>query len=211
MQNSIKKITIYVDDNFHYMDESERYEAGKFATKEEALAVCKKIVDDYLLSAFEPGMSKKNLYESYLCFGDDPWFHGCHPEYSSWKYAQTRCGEICAPAKSVPLPQENLDTTTPVSTKTSSSNKIRQASPELNKALQERMDLALLQPPTTPMQIDPLSIDDQAQAEQNLALGLAQDKPNRVTRPGVISPEVNKVLQEWIRFAHSQPPTSTKH
>lgn len=207
MQNNIKKITVYVDDNFHYMDESERYELGKFETLEEALAVCKEIVDEYLLSAFEPGMSKKDLYQSYVCFGDDPWVSGCRSDYSSWKYAETRSDEICAPAKSVPLSQENLDMTTPVSTKTSSSNKVRQASPELNKALQARMDVALLQPPTMPMQIDPWSIADRAQAEQDPA----QDKPNRVPKPSVFSPEANKVLQEWIRFARSQPPTSTKH
>jgi hypothetical protein len=96
MQKQKDEITVYVDDNFHYMDESERYEAGKFATKEQALDVCRKIVDEYLLSAFEQGMEQKELYQSYASFGDDPWFSGGYPEYSSWKYAEIRSGEICA-------------------------------------------------------------------------------------------------------------------
>jgi hypothetical protein len=113
MQKHNEKITVYVNDNFHYMDKSERYEEGKFATKEEALAVCMKIVDEYLLSAFEPGMSQKDLYRSYVCFGDDPWVSGYRSEYSSWKYAKTRSGEICAhttsvPDKMTPVPEEQV-------------------------------------------------------------------------------------------------------
>jgi hypothetical protein len=34
-----------VDDNFHYMDDEDRYELGIFSTIEEAIAACKRIVD----------------------------------------------------------------------------------------------------------------------------------------------------------------------
>ena len=39
---------VFVDDNYHYMDEDERYKHGDFATFEEALTACKTIVDEYL-------------------------------------------------------------------------------------------------------------------------------------------------------------------
>ncbi len=41
--------TVRVDDNFHYMDSSERYTAGEYDTWDEALAKAQSIVDDYLL------------------------------------------------------------------------------------------------------------------------------------------------------------------
>ncbi|NIP56070.1 MAG: hypothetical protein GWO26_29610, partial [Phycisphaerae bacterium] len=48
---------VFVDDNFHYQDKSERYELGEFETFEAAVNTCKSIVDQYLTSAFKPGMS----------------------------------------------------------------------------------------------------------------------------------------------------------
>lgn len=89
-------ITVYVDDNFHYMDEDERYEHGTFETKEEALSACRRIVDGFLLNVFKPGMSAEELYEQYTGFGEDPWFRGSSPGYSSWEYAKKRCAEIAA-------------------------------------------------------------------------------------------------------------------
>jgi hypothetical protein len=55
--------TVYVDDNFHYMDESERVSRGHFATLEEAIAVCIAITRN---SVEENG-------DAYWNFGDDPW------------------------------------------------------------------------------------------------------------------------------------------
>ena len=52
---------VLVADNFHYMDESERYELGQFATLADALAASCRIVDEYLLSAFKPGMTSQQL------------------------------------------------------------------------------------------------------------------------------------------------------
>jgi len=48
---------VLVDDNFHYMDESERYELGKFKTLEAAVAACKRIVDEFLISNYRPDMT----------------------------------------------------------------------------------------------------------------------------------------------------------
>ena len=43
-----KPYTVFVDDNFHYMDESERYKLGEFADCASAMAACKQIVDEFL-------------------------------------------------------------------------------------------------------------------------------------------------------------------
>ncbi len=96
--------TIFVDDNFHFMDESERYELGVYATLEEALEVSKKIVDDFLLDALKPGMTSENLYASYQSFGDDPFIIADPPLgtgilFSAWDYAKLRCVELCRPAQ----------------------------------------------------------------------------------------------------------------
>lgn len=40
-----KKYIVMVDDNFHYMDEDERYQAGEFDTPQEAINLCKEIVE----------------------------------------------------------------------------------------------------------------------------------------------------------------------
>jgi hypothetical protein len=40
---------VMVDDNFHYMAEDERWEYGTFATAEEALDACRRLVDEALL------------------------------------------------------------------------------------------------------------------------------------------------------------------
>ena len=89
---------VMVDDNYHYMDESERYTHGSFASVDEALVACKKIVDECLQSAHKPGMSADELYKSYTMFGDDPFIlpsSGAGHAYSSWAYAKEKCKEMC--------------------------------------------------------------------------------------------------------------------
>src|SRR5580700_9104705 len=63
---------VMVDDNFHYMDEDERYEHGTFATVEEAIAACRKLVDQSLADCYKPGMTAAELYDQYTSFGDEP-------------------------------------------------------------------------------------------------------------------------------------------
>ncbi len=89
--------TVYVDDNFHYMDESERYNLGEFATAEAAVAAAKKVVDEYLASAYERGMTAEELNRTYLLFGDDPYIVPREPgtEFSARDYARERCDEMC--------------------------------------------------------------------------------------------------------------------
>lgn len=87
---------VFVDDNYHYMDEDERYKLGDFATYEEALNACKKIVDEYLQSSYKDGMKADELYAEYTMFGEDPFITG-EPSafFSAREYAEKRCAEIC--------------------------------------------------------------------------------------------------------------------
>jgi hypothetical protein len=93
---------VLVDDNFHYMDESERYELGVFHTLDAAIEASKKIVDEYLLSAYQAGMTTAALSTSYLFFGEDPYIVAMETEqagvlFSARDYARRRCEELCLP------------------------------------------------------------------------------------------------------------------
>ena len=94
-----RPFTVVVADNFHYMDESENYVHGKFATLEEAIAAAKRIVDEFLVSALKPGMNAATLYSQYTSFGDDPYITGSSEPgvpFSAWNYAQERCAVMCS-------------------------------------------------------------------------------------------------------------------
>jgi hypothetical protein len=92
----VSKYIVFVDDNFHYMDESERYKFGEFNTKEEAIAQCKKIVDDFFEPHLNDKLSFKELWQGYTMFGEDPFIitedKSCH--FSAWDYAKQRCNEL---------------------------------------------------------------------------------------------------------------------
>jgi hypothetical protein len=59
--------TVYVDDNFHYMNEDERYSLGAFDSYDAAAAACKKIVDAFLQG--NPAKTSAELYDHYTSFG----------------------------------------------------------------------------------------------------------------------------------------------
>jgi hypothetical protein len=90
-----EQYTIYVDDNFQYMDEDARTKHGAYKSLEEALQVCKAIVDACLTRAHEPGMSARRLYEEYVAAGDDPFIVGPGASFSAWTYARQRCEALC--------------------------------------------------------------------------------------------------------------------
>ena len=88
---------VHVDDNFHLFDESERYLHGEYATYEDALEVAKGIVDAFLRSSYQPGMTAERLLDTYQAFGEDPWIAPTPPgtdSFSAWAYAKRRCAEI---------------------------------------------------------------------------------------------------------------------
>ena len=91
-----KRYAVYVDDNFHYMDESERYKFGDFDSCEEAVAVCKRIVDEFLEQGYKEGVTYEDLYQGYTLFGEDPFIvsddRNCF--FSAWSYAKERCREL---------------------------------------------------------------------------------------------------------------------
>ena len=97
------KYTLLCDDNFHYMEESEREVIGDFESAEAAIAAAKGIVDRDLLKFHRSGMDAGQLYAHYQSFGLDPFIRSDDRScvFSAWTYAETRCREICA-GRSVP-------------------------------------------------------------------------------------------------------------
>jgi hypothetical protein len=91
---------VIVADNFHYMDESESYEYGTFDSLELAIEAAKRIVDEYLASAYNSSMSAAQLYHSFVSFGEDPYIvaeEGTGVLFSAWDYARERCAVLCPP------------------------------------------------------------------------------------------------------------------
>jgi hypothetical protein len=89
-----------VDDNFHYQESDERREHGTFQTSEEALAACRRLVDQSLREEYRAGISAKDLYDRYTSFGNDPFIvvtDGAddRAKFSAWEYAKGRCRVIC--------------------------------------------------------------------------------------------------------------------
>ena len=93
-----KPYIVYVNDNFHYMDESERYKLGEFDDCQSAVAACKRIVDEFLEKA-DNSVSADDLFKQYTSFGEDPWIQKINSSapdctFSAWTYAQERCREL---------------------------------------------------------------------------------------------------------------------
>ena len=89
---------VRVRENAHYMDESEAYDHGSFATYAEAEAACRKIVDDFLAANRKPRMNAEALFSLYTTFGEDPTIDAAAPDgeyFSAWDYARKRCRELC--------------------------------------------------------------------------------------------------------------------
>lgn len=90
-----KKYQIVIDDNFHFMDESESYHSGEFDTYEEAEAECKRILDEFLIDAVRPGDTAEQLESTYVMYGETPHIHGEKlGNFSATDYVKKRCKEI---------------------------------------------------------------------------------------------------------------------
>ena len=92
--------TVYVDDNYNYMDESRRWTLGSFNTYHAAVIAAKKLVDAFLLEHYKPGTTAEGLFSGYRGYGEDPFIMGNEPEleserFSAWKYAKEKSKEIC--------------------------------------------------------------------------------------------------------------------
>jgi hypothetical protein len=91
---------VFVDDNYNYMDEAERYLLGEFLLLEEAILACREIVDEHLLSVYHSGMNSESLLKGYKLFGEDPYIASIDTTetkvlFSAWAYAEQRCKELC--------------------------------------------------------------------------------------------------------------------
>lgn len=71
-----EKYTVYIDDNFHYMDESERCTVGTYHSLKKALAECEKIVIQSLKDLCEKGITPEKLSSQWSMFGEDPFIVG---------------------------------------------------------------------------------------------------------------------------------------
>jgi hypothetical protein len=100
-----KGYRVVVDDNYHYMDEDSRWVKGEYTTFEEALAVARKMVEDFFHDRNRRHTAKQ-LYDAFTMMGDDPWiesFGGAAqpPEkFSAWAYAKEYTKRLCQRGKS---------------------------------------------------------------------------------------------------------------
>jgi hypothetical protein len=97
----MSRYKVMVDDNFHYMDEDDRYEHGTFSTLEEAVASCKQLVDADLTELAERNVTADKLYDLYVSFGRDPFIVALDPKddrpsFSAWNYAKERSQVLAA-------------------------------------------------------------------------------------------------------------------
>jgi hypothetical protein len=86
---SMVEYVVFVDDNYHYQDENERFKHGEFKTAAEAIEACKNIVERSLVEAFQRGMTAEQLLSQYRMFGEDP-FVVPGVGFSAWTYAEER-------------------------------------------------------------------------------------------------------------------------
>ena len=93
------KYEVYVDDNFHYMDESHRYKLGEYNTLEKAIDACKKIIDEFLRENYKSGMTSDELSAQYVLYGEDPFIIGADEgiPFRARDYARVKAEEICQP------------------------------------------------------------------------------------------------------------------
>jgi len=80
-----KPYTVLVDDNFHFMDENERYELGTFPTLMEALDASLRLVGETLLEG-NTSTGSEELVAGYEGMGEDPFIVGV--PFSAWDYAR---------------------------------------------------------------------------------------------------------------------------
>ena len=83
---------VWIDDNFHFMDENERLFHGEFSSPTQAILACQKIVDADVESITKDETDPDKAYESYVCFGDDPWIEGI--DFSAFEYAKLKIQEV---------------------------------------------------------------------------------------------------------------------
>ena len=67
---------VFVDDNYHYMDEGERYSVGSYDSLEEAVNKCRELTIRSLKDLYEEGITPEKLSAQWAMFGEDPFIRG---------------------------------------------------------------------------------------------------------------------------------------
>jgi hypothetical protein len=92
---------VMVDDNFHSVQSDEPWEYGTFGSAEEALAACRRLVDEALLDEYRDGASAGQLFVRYTSFSDEPFIvalDGAEAvDFSAKTFAQQRAEELTMP------------------------------------------------------------------------------------------------------------------
>jgi hypothetical protein len=85
---------VFYDENGAYQNLEARSHAGRFATADDVIAECQRMVDADLDEVREPGMSGSAVLIRWQMWGRDPFIRADEgeqaPEWSAWKYAATR-------------------------------------------------------------------------------------------------------------------------
>jgi hypothetical protein len=102
--SAVSPYKVMSDDNFHYMENDKRLAHGIFATAEEALDTCRRLVDQSLMHQYQQGgVTAEALYDRYTDFGDDPFVVALDGapgvKFSAWGYAKQRAVELTAPGE----------------------------------------------------------------------------------------------------------------
>lgn len=99
-----------VDDNFHFMDEDERWTAGNYGSLRGALDKCLQMVGQDLRKDYRADTTATDLYESYTMMGDDPFITGpMKTVFSAWNYAKELAEFLAGKAEeAVPAAEESF-------------------------------------------------------------------------------------------------------
>ncbi|MBU1911572.1 HD domain-containing protein [Patescibacteria group bacterium] len=84
LEKKLKPYVIRFWDNFYFVfedDEGSPHYYDRFATEEEAIAVCKEITIDSVMNQYEEGISIEKIEDKYLTFGFEPFI--VYPDDSS--------------------------------------------------------------------------------------------------------------------------------
>jgi hypothetical protein len=95
---------IFVDDNYHYMDKSERYVVGSYDSLEDAVNKCRELTIRSLKNLYEKGITPEKLKTQWVMFGEDPYVFGGDGvvPFSARKFISTElCKEIIDSIESV--------------------------------------------------------------------------------------------------------------
>jgi hypothetical protein len=90
------RYTVFVDDNFHYMDESLMYKLGVIQTWNDAVKAAKAIVDEFLIENKSKTKSSEELFMAYCQYGEDPYIDikDAYKKFSARKYAEDMSKEL---------------------------------------------------------------------------------------------------------------------